>query len=409
MAAMFETKSPFERLRELIGDTPPGAAPIDLSVGNPRHPPPDVLPAIAEEVASFASYPPIAGTPRLREAIFGYLERRYDAGWLRDVGDILPLSGSREGLFFSAITARDLLKKSRPAILFANPFYQAYPAAAYAIGAQAVPVPACGVRPDLTAVPTETLDRAIAYYFASPSNPDGSCASSADWHYLIDLAERHNYFLFADECYGDLYRETAGPPTGVLEALRGRPEALGRVLSFNSLSKRSNLAGLRAGTVAGGSAVIAAMRDFRNQAAPQIPGPLQAAAAAAYEDDAHVAANRRLYDEKFAVADKTLAPLFGPIVPPAGFFLWLPLGSRFGGDDVAATLSLWRDAGVRAVPGRYLALTPTGQKNPGRGFVRLALVADAAVTREALHRARHVFERGTDCVVSQPTSVGSGP
>jgi len=391
---MFETRSPFERLRALLADVPPGAPPIDLTVGSPCHPPPPfIADVIAAHAHAFVGYPPIAGTAAFQDAVHDWIDKRYGlGGFLREEGALLPLNGSREGLFLAAITARDLKGKTNPAVLFANPFYQTYPSAAHAIGAEPVPLAAApgSVLPDFSRVPAALLDRAIAYYIAAPSNPQGLCASEEDWHALFERAKWHDFFVFADECYSELYREGHGPPVGALEAARARPSALSRLLVFNSLSKRSNLAGLRAGFVAGSREAIGAMRDFRNQAGPQVPVPLQEAAAAAWRDEAHVIANRRLYDGKFSDAEIRLSPLFGPVTPQAGFFLWLPVD----GDEVEVARTLWETAGVRIVPGSYLALTPQGQENPGRGFVRLALVADANRTREALSRVREVFERG---------------
>jgi len=379
---MFEKKSPFERLRALLEDTPPGAEPVDLTVGSPRHAPPAfVADVLAANAGEFMGYPQIVGTAAFRGAVHKWIDRRYAlGGFLAEHGDVLPLSGSREGLFLGAALARDLKDKRDPVILFANPAYQTYPAAAQTIRAEAVPLAAAdgGVLPDFDAVPDDVLDRAVGYYFASPSNPQGVSASVADWHALFDRAERHDFFIFADECYSEIYREAAGPPVGALEAARTRPGALERLLVFNSLSKRSNLAGLRAGFVAGSRDVIAAFKDYRNLVGPQVPAPLQAVAAAVYADEAHVVENRRLYDEKYALVPEIL----GLPVPSGGFFLWLPVN----GDDIDVTRALWRETGVRVVPGSYLALTPSGRKNPGRGFVRLALVADASVTREALSR-----------------------
>lgn len=390
---MFSAQSPFERLRRALGDTPPGARPVDLSVGSPCHaPPPFVMDVIARHAAAFAGYPPIAGTPSFQRAVHDFLDRRNAlSGWLREDGAILPLNGSREGLFLAAVSARDLAGKARPAILFANPFYQTYPAAAHAIGARPVPVAAeRGILPDWDAIAREDLDDAVAYYVASPSNPEGMCASLADWHEIFDRAERHGFFVFADECYSEVYREEAGPPAGALEAARDRPEALARLFVFNSLSKRSNLAGLRVGFLAGAAETIAAVKDLRNQAGPQVPVPLQEAAAAVFDDEAHVIENRRLYDGKFAIAERLLSPRFGPVTPPAGFFLWLPVE----GDDVEVARLLWREAGVRVVPGSFLAVTPEDGPNPGAGFVRLALVADAASANEALERLAAVFDTG---------------
>jgi len=390
---MFSVQSPFERLRRALADIPPGAPPVDLSVGSPTHaPPPFVGDVIARHAHAFGGYPPITGTASFQRAVHDFLDRRYDlVGWLRENGTVLPLNGSREGLFLAAVSARDLAGKTRPAILFANPFYQTYPAAAHALGARPVPMAAArGVLPDWESVPGEALDDAVAYYVASPSNPEGECASIADWHEIFDRAERHGFFVFADECYSEVYREEAGPPTGALEAARERPDALARLFVFNSLSKRSNLAGLRVGLMAGAVETLAAVRDLRNQAGPQVPVPLQEAAAAVFDDEAHVIENRRLYDGKFAIAERLLSPRFGPVTPPAGFFLWLPVE----GDDVQAAQLLWREAGVRAVPGSFLAATPDDAPNPGAGFVRLALVADAAQAAEALERVAAILDDG---------------
>lgn len=380
---MFVAQSPFERLRFILADLEPGAPPVDLSVGAPTHaPPPFIAEVIARHSAGFLPYPPIAGTPSFQRAVHDWLDRRYGlGGWFRDVGAVLPLSGSREGLFLAVAVARDLLRKRDPAVLFANPFYQTYPSAAHVIGAEAVPMNAAdGVLPDFGAIADATLDRAVAYYVGSPSNPAGLVASVADWHALFDRAERHDFFLFADECYSEIYREASGPPPGALQAARERPGALKRLIVFNSLSKRSNLAGMRVGFAAGDAAVMGAMKDLRNLVGPQVPAPLQEAAAAAYDDEAHVTENRALYDAKYAIAEELLAPLFGPVTPPGGFFLWLPVG-----DDVAFVRRMWSEAGVRLLPGRFLA-AGEGEANVGNGFVRLALVSDEASARTSLSR-----------------------
>ncbi|MEM7695221.1 MAG: aminotransferase class I/II-fold pyridoxal phosphate-dependent enzyme [Pseudomonadota bacterium] len=390
---MFQTLSPFERLREQLKPISPGAAPIDLTVGSPQHAPPAfVSEALAANAGAVMAYPPIGGTADLQAAITDWVAARYrlPADFAAKCA-VLPTSGSREGLFFAAITARDTVKKEGGALLFANPFYQTYPAAAHALGLTPIPIAAHGSAiGNLEALPAKTLSRAVAYYVGSPSNPEGHAATIAEWHALFEVALANDIFVFADECYSEIYREAAGPPTGALEAAALMPEILPRLFVFNSLSKRSNLAGLRAGFVAGARAEITAMRNFRNQAAPQVPWPVQAAAAAAFRDETHVVENRRLYDAKYSDAREILGPIFGDIVPDGGFFLWLPVG----GDDVSVAQSLWSSAGVRVVPGSYLALTRAGQNNPGRGYVRLALVADRVVTREALSRVRECVERG---------------
>lgn len=397
--------SPFDRLRTLFADTMPGAPAIDLSIGSPRHAiPPFVAEVIARHADAWGGYPPIVGTAEFQRAVHDWLDRRYNlGGWFRAAGGVLPLSGSREGLVLAAVTARDLAAKSRPAILFANPYYAAYPAAALAIGAEPVPLAAAGggVVPDWSAVPEATLDRAVAYYVGSPSNPAGAVASTADWHALFDRAERHGFLLFADECYSEIFREGGPLPAGALEAARERPEALERLVVFNSLSKRSGLAGLRVGFVAAGRRVIEHVRALRNQAGPQVPVPLMAAAAAAYDDEAHVRANRNGYDAAFAAAERALAPLYGRITPPGGFFLWLPVG-----DDVTAAEAAWRVAGVRTLPGRYLAVDAPGG-NPGAGHLRLALVEDAGTCGTACARLAAVLAQHAPC--SPPEFVPRGP
>ncbi|MCF3936405.1 aminotransferase class I/II-fold pyridoxal phosphate-dependent enzyme [Acuticoccus sp. M5D2P5] len=389
---MFFAQSPFERLRALLADVAPGAKPADLAVGNPQHPQPAFVgEVIARNIAGFGPYPPIGGTANFQRAVHDFIDRRYRLdGWFRETGALVPLNGSREGLFLAAVSARDLLQKTAPTILFANPFYQTYIAGAHGIGAEPVPMATSGgILPDWDSVPAGALDRAIAYYFGSPSNPEGHAATREDWHAVFDRAERHDFLIFADECYSEIYRADRPAPTGVLEAARERPETLPRIVVFNSLSKRSNLAGMRVGYLAGATATVAAIREFRNQAGPQVPTPLQEVAAAVYDDEDHVVANRALYDEKFADAERLLAPRFGSVTPQGGFFLWLDVEE----DDEAAALRLWREAGVRCVPGSYLAATPKGGVNPGKGRLRLALVADAAVTRTALARIAEMFAR----------------
>ncbi|UOM33577.1 aminotransferase class I/II-fold pyridoxal phosphate-dependent enzyme [Acuticoccus sp. I52.16.1] len=379
-------QSPFDRLRRILGETPPGADPVDFSVGGPKHAPPDFIgEIIAAETAAFRPYPPIAGNANFQRAVHGWIDRRYELdGWFDTAGALLPLAGSREGLVLSLVTARDWLAKPRPTVLYANPYYQAYLSAAHVIGAEATAMrtPAGpSPLPDFAAVPEAVLDRAIAYYFGSPSNPVGSVASAADWHTLFDRAERHDFFLFADECYSEIYREAHGAPVGALEVARERPEILKRLIVLNSLSKRSNVPGMRVGFVAGAPDVIEAMKSLRNQIAPQVPLPLQDAAAAAYDDEAHVIENRRLYDEKFAAAEEILGPLFdGAVTPAGGFCLWLAVG-----DDVAVTEALWREKGVKVIPGSLLA-SGEGADNPGAGHIRLALVAPYEETREGLTR-----------------------
>ncbi|WP_181701590.1 aminotransferase class I/II-fold pyridoxal phosphate-dependent enzyme [Chthonobacter albigriseus] len=380
--------SPFQRLAALVRDVAPGRPPIDLTVGEPRHAVPDfVAPILAAGIADFGRYPPIKGTPAFREAVAAWAERRYALSTPldRDNG-IIPLNGSREGLFSAAIQAMRMREPdgTRPAVLLPNPFYAVYAAAADAAGAEAILLsagPETGFLPDVASLDPALLGRTLALYYASPANPQGAVAAAETWSGLVDLARRHGFWLFADECYSEIWRGT--PPPGVLQAA-DRTGRYDRVIAFNSLSKRSNLAGLRCGFAAGDPAFIEPWATFRNVAAPQVPIPVQAVAVAAYGDETHVVANRRLYDQKFAAAAARLAPLFGDVMPPGGFFLWLDV-ARFGGGEAVAR-RLWAEAGVKVLPGGYLSADGPDGANPGAAYIRIAMVDAPERTDEALAR-----------------------
>ena len=381
--------NPFQRLAALLGDTRPGADPIVLTIGEPQHAlPPFTGEVLMENLADFRRYPPIEGSPAFRAAIAAWLDRRYNLGGTidKDKG-VLPLNGSREGLSFGAISARDQLAKdvARPAVILPNPFYQTYAAAAHIAGAEAVMLDTgadTGFLPDLDALEPELLDRTIAFYVASPANPQGAVASLAYWQKLIGLARRHRFYVFADECYSEIYRST--PPPGVLEAAHALGEGYSMVVALNSLSKRSNLAGLRCGFAAGDPEFLSRWVKFRGLAAPQVPLPAQALAVRAYGDEAHVIENRRLYNEKYEIAESLLSPILGPVTPEGGFFLWLDV-SRWGG-AVSVTGRLWTEVGVKVLPGSYLASTQADGRNPGDPYIRVGLCAPSALTGEALER-----------------------
>ena len=386
-------QSPFRRLADLLEGIAPGIEPgLNLTIGEPRHAVPAFVgPVLADHIADFGRYPAINGTDAYRAAVAGWLERRYGLDGLVDPKDgIVSLSGSREGLFLAAVTARDLAAgdsrktSGKPVILLPNPFYHAYRAAAHAIGAEAVYFdvsPKTGFLPDPDALDPALLDRTIAAYVASPAAPQGSVASLELWQRLVELARRHGFMLFADECYSEIYRQT--PPAGALEAVAGDRD-LSNLVVFNSLSKRSNLPGLRCGFAAGDPAFLAAWTRFRNMAGPQVPLPVQAVGAAAYNDEAHVIENRRLYNEKYAAAEKILAGRYGATTPEGGFFLWLDISAH--GSSEAVALKLWREAGVRVIPGEYLTAVDGHGDNPGLPFIRVALVAPLAETEVALTR-----------------------
>lgn len=360
----------FTRLRHLLEGQAPGGEPLPMSIGEPHHPFPDfVADVIAREVAGFGRYPPNDGTPELLDAIGGWLQRRYGVEMAPE--NLLVLNGTREGLFAAGQALSPAHKSGQQAaVLMPNPFYQPYLAAARSAGAEPVFLPATratGSLPDLSAIPADVLARATLFYVCSPSNPQGAVADEEWWRQLITLAERHDFRIIADECYAEIWRDV--PPPGALEvsaAMGADPE---RVLAFHSLSKRSNLPGLRSGFVAGGKRGIAAMRQLRAYGGSPLPLPLQAVAARVWQDEAHVVENRRLYYAKYTLADEIFGHVPGYVPPAGGFFLWLPVE-----DSESATVKLWRETGVRVVPGAYLGREVDGV-NPAARHVRVAMVA----------------------------------
>ena len=377
-------RSPFVRLAELLVDVKPGKTPINLAVGEPQHPIPSFVgPAIAANLADFGRYPAGKGTERFRRAVADWLSRRYRLEPAPDSErEIVVLSGTREGLFLAAIAAKRWVKpRKNPAILIPNPFYAAYAAGALAADCEPVFLAATaetGFLPDLDSLDEDLLARTVAFYLASPANPQGSVADLAYLRRLIGLARQYGFLAFADECYGEIY--TRNPPPGMLEAALG---GFANVVVFHSLSKRSNLPGLRVGFAAGDGAFLASYTDLRNVAAPQVPVPAQEVAVAAYADENHVAANRRLYAQKFDLADQIIGNRFGYRRPAGGFFLWLDIKAY--GTSEAVTVRLWREAGLRVLPGRYIGREANG-RNPGADYIRIALVADRDTVAEALHR-----------------------
>jgi len=379
-------RSPFVRLRELLGDVPPGKPAISLAVGEPQHPVPSFVgPVIAAHLGEFGRYPMNRGLDPFCEAAADWLGRRFALPRPIDpASEILVLNGSREGLFLAAIAAERWVggRRGRPAMLIPNPFYAAYAAGAVAGNCEPVYLPATaatGFLPDLDALSEELLARTVALFIASPANPQGAVADLAYLKRIVALARRHGFLVFSDECYSEIYTRQA--PAGMLEA--AGPD-FANVVAFQSLSKRSNLPGLRVGFAAGDRKFLARFLELRNVAAPQVPTPMQRVAIAAYGDEAHVEANRRLYAQKFDLADQIIGDRFGYRRPAGGFFLWLDVSAQ-GGDE-AVTRKLWREAGLRVVPGRYLARDQADGSNPGRGYIRVAMVHDQETTAEALHR-----------------------
>lgn len=393
--------SPFTRLRRLLENVPAGhARPFDLTLGEPREPMPSfVADKMKEAEAQFAKYPAIRGSDELRGAIANWIERRYGTAAAVDPArEVVPVNGSREGLFYACMPAAGRKRipegAGRPAILLPNPYYAAYIGGALAVGAEPVYLNATaetGHLPDLDRLAADEplLRRTLAFFLCSPANPQGAVASRAYVARALQLARTYDFMLFFDECYSEIY--AAEPPPGGLEvaaelakAAPGSGDRFRNLVVFNSLSKRSNLPGLRSGFCAGDARFLDQLVEIRNIVGPQVPGPTQHASAAIWAEEQHVAVTRQAYRDKFAVCDEVLGSRYGYRRPAGGFFLWLDL-SQFGGGE-AATVTLWKRCGVKVIPGAYLAQADSAGVNPGTNYVRVALVQDAGLVREALER-----------------------
>lgn len=381
-------EGPFDRLRDVLGTVAPaaGRAPIDLSLGEPRHKFPDfVARIVAEQEAEWGRYPPLKGSGEMRAAIVRWLTRRYalPEGMLDVDRHVAGLSGSREGLFLIAqIAVADPVDRAGPAplVLVPNPFYAAYAGSAAGAGAVPLFVPATaatGHLPNYTSLPAETLDRAALCYLCSPSNPQGSVASAEYLGELVALARKHGFLLAVDECYAELYDRE--PPSGALEVCAATG-SLDNVVVFHTLSKRSSVPGLRSAFAAGDGRVMAAFARLRAYSAATAPGPILAASAALWDDDTHVAETRENYRARFDQAERILGGRFGFRRSEAAFFLWLDVG-----DGEAAAYRLWTEAAVKVMPSAYLS-HGDGEGNPGHPYIRVALVAGGDVTEDALGR-----------------------
>lgn len=381
--------SPFSRLRHLLDGVPPGHdRPIDLTLGEPRETMPSfVADALREAALTLAQYPPIRGSDAMRAAIAGWLEQRFGVQ-VDPAREILPCNGSREGLFYACFPAVGRKRvRGRPAVLICNPYYQAYMGAAYATGAEPIFLNATaetGFLPNLDAIADdrELLERTVAFYVCSPANPQGAVASHAYLARALDLARAYDFMLFVDECYSEIY--SGEMPAGGLEVAGTTPDRFANIVVFNSLSKRSNLPGLRSGFLAGDARFIDTLFEVRNLIGPQVPGPTQHASALVWKDETHVAVNRAAYVRKFDVCDAVLGRHFGYERPAGGFFLWLNVGQLGNGADAAVTL--WKRCGVKVIPGAFLGSDDRYGVNPGQDYVRVALVQSQATILEALER-----------------------
>jgi N-succinyldiaminopimelate aminotransferase len=384
---------PFERLRQLFaGVTPaPGLRPISLGIGEPKHPtPPFIQDALAGALHDgLAGYPPTAGTPELRAAFTGWLQRRY--GLALDSAQVLPVNGSREALFAFAQTIVD---PTRPGatVVCPNPFYQIYEGAALLAGAEPYYAPSDPRRNfavDWDSVPADVWARTQLLYVCSPGNPTGAVMPLDEWRKLFALSDLHGFVIASDECYSEIYFGDT-PPLGGLEAAAqlGRSD-LRNVVAFTSLSKRSNVPGMRSGFVAGDAALIRQYLLYRTYHGSAMSPVVQTASIAAWNDEAHVEANRALYREKFAAVTPLLAEVMDVRLPDASFYLWagVPLrpGEAAEGSDVRFARELLAQYNVTVLPGSYLAREAAGF-NPGQGRVRMALVAETAECVQAAQR-----------------------
>ncbi len=387
------TDFPFRRLARLLEPLAPpaGVETVDLALGEPKHAPPALL---AETVAANAHlwnrYPPVNGTPELRRAVVAWLSRRYDLppASLDPERHVVTVSGTKEALYLlPQIVTPGARDGAPPAILVPNPVYSTYVGAAVMAGAEPIYLPAeaaTGFLPDLDTLAPGLLARTAAFYLCTPANPQGATADLGYLRRLVRLAREHGFLLILDECYAELYY--GDPPHGGLEAALAEGGSFDRVVVLHSLSKRSNAAGLRVGFVAGDAEVLARFARLRSYGGPTQPMPLQAAAAALYADEAHVQRNRELYRRKYDLAERRLGNRFGFYRPAGGFFLWLDVG-----DGEKAARRLWSQAGVRVLPGGYLAIDGNGAGNPGASYIRVAMVHEEALVDRALGRLAEVL------------------
>ncbi|HEU0219652.1 MAG TPA: succinyldiaminopimelate transaminase [Gallionella sp.] len=380
---------PFQKLAALFREVTPNQnyRPISLSIGEPKHATPQFIKdALTASLDGLANYPTTAGSDALRNAIANWLAARYGIPLPDARTQVLPVNGSREALFAFAQTVIDRTRND-PAVVCPNPFYQIYEGAALLAGATPHflnTLPQDNYALNFAQLPEAVWQRAQLVYVCSPGNPTGRVIPLQEWQTLFDMSDRYGFVIASDECYSEIYFGT-DKPLGALQAAQrlGRSDYRNLVV-FSSLSKRSNVPGMRSGFVAGDAAVIAKFTLYRTYHGSAMNPAIQAASIAAWSDEAHVAENRRLYAEKFARVLEILKPVL-PVTPPdAGFYMWI----RTPVADTAFAQALYRDYNVTVLPGSYLARTAQGV-NPGENFVRLALVANMEETVEA---ARHIIK-----------------
>ncbi|MBP3947158.1 succinyldiaminopimelate transaminase [Psychrobacter sp. K31L] len=391
---------PFAKMATLLADSTPAHnhSAIKLGIGEPKHEPPEfVLDVLRENLDKISRYPTTNGTFELRQTIAHWLEKRFFLNHVDANTEVLPVMGTREAIFsfVQAVVDHDVANPESslsPTVVMPNPFYQIYEGAA--ILAQATPyfVPCTlddDFKGDYRAVPKEVWMRTQLLFVCSPNNPTGSVMTMDDWEYLIRLSDQYDFIIASDECYSELYFDTV--PIGLLQACAafGRHDFKNCVV-FHSLSKRSNLPGLRSGFVAGDAKILQAYLQYRTYQGCAMPIPHQLASIAAWQDEKHVEHNRALYREKFALWMSELGELLELRMPEAGFYFWIKAPKQFNGDDELFVKALYEQANIHALAGRYLSREVNG-KNPGQGYVRIALVASVDESREAISRIRKLL------------------
>jgi N-succinyldiaminopimelate aminotransferase len=381
---------PFERLRALLdGVKPPDVRPIRLSIGEPQHATPDLIrAALVAHLDGLAVYPATAGLPQLREALAAWFVRRFNLPRLDPTTQVLPVNGTREALFSFAQAVVDGSREP-PVVVCPNPFYQIYEGAALLAGAEPRflnQTAHADFDLDLDALTEDEWRRTQLVYVCSPGNPTGHVLDINGWRALFERADRYGFVIAADECYSEIYPDEARPPLGGLEAAHrlGRDDFKNLVV-FTSLSKRSNAPGLRSGGVAGDAALVKQFLLYRTYHGGAMSPAVQHASVAAWSDESHVRDNRARYREKFDTVVPMLDGVLGTARPDASFYLWARVP---GGDDEAFARNLFAAAHVTVLPGRYLARDAHGE-NPGRGYVRIALVPEVA---DCVEGARRIVE-----------------
>lgn len=383
---------PFQRLRDLFSGITPNAAykPVNLSIGEPKHDTPALIKqALIDNLSGLATYPTTAGVPELRQAIANWATRRYGIPLLNTEKEIAPVNGSREALFAIAQAVINTTKVANPIVICPNPFYQIYEGAAFLAGAEPYflnTLPENQHAMDFESVPVEILNRTQLVYVCSPGNPSGKVMNLDQWKKIFELSDLYGFVIAADECYSEIYFDEAIKPLGALEAAQKLGRDYSRLVVFSSLSKRSNVPGMRSGFVAGDAQILEQFLLYRTYHGCAMSPSVQSASIAAWNDEAHVVENRRLYAEKFKTITPMLKNTLDVEMPDAAFYLW----AKTDMPDTEAAIRLYRDFNVTVLPGSFLAREAHGV-NPGKHFIRLALVASLDECIEAANRIKNLM------------------